>query len=166
MVATEYRLFEIPDLEEVHLVSQRKYNLDEDRPWWEIAFFGWIWLPVVRFGFKWMHIAAPSAMEPDGTIVLIEQQGCFTDRASADACCRDEFYSVKVLPLDEEFPEQSVQSMGHRAPKSVMPNRYRRPYFRSAAKRRAETVAEQESISVAIAKVDSLRARVSANVSL
>ncbi len=125
MVAAESR-FEIPDVEEVKLVSQRKYNLDESRPWWEKVYFRLVWLPVVRFGFKRMHIAAPAAMKPDGTIELIEQQGVYLDEAVADAACENEFWSVKPLPFNVELDKKSFQHKGHRYPLSVMPDRYRR----------------------------------------
>lgn len=128
MVAEESR-FEIPELEEVSLVSQRKYNLDEGRPWWEKMYFKYVWMPVVRFGFKKMNIAAPAAMKADGTIELIEQQGVYTDPLRAKAALKNEYYCIKLLPLNVALPEKSFQYKGHKYPLSIMPDRYRRRTF-------------------------------------
>lgn len=128
MVAVESQ-FDIPLTDEIYLVSQRKYNLDENRPFWEIAFFRLIWLPVVRFGFKWMHVPAPSAMDSEGRVTLIEQAGAYSELAMAEARCENEFFSVKCLPFDVDMPNLSVQYKGHRTPLSTMPDRYRRRTF-------------------------------------
>lgn len=138
MVAAESS-FKIP---EVILVSQRKYNLDENRPWWEKLYFRFVWMPVVRFGFKWMHIAGPAAMRPDGTIELIEQQGVYTDPLCAKSAMKNEFYCMKPLPLDTPLPETSFQYKGHRYPLSIMPDRYRRRTF-------PHTLVTQKSVELA-----------------
>jgi hypothetical protein len=130
MVAIE-SAFEIPATEDVYLVSQRKYNLDPSRPWRERVFFRYLFLPFVRFAFTHMHVPAIGAVEPDGTVVIIEQQRICTDRQAAEALCRskDEFWSWKPLPLDVTLPDASVQHKGHRNPLSIVPDRYRRRTF-------------------------------------
>jgi hypothetical protein len=125
MVVAESQ-FQIPETEEVTLVSQRKYNLDKECPWWEKLYFRLVFLPVVRFGFRWMHIAAPAAMRPDGTIELIEQMGVYSDPLRAASAVKNQYYCTKPLPFDVELDERSFQYKGHRYPLSVMPDRYRR----------------------------------------
>lgn len=175
--------FPLDEQDEIFLVSQRKYNLDPHRPWWETAFFRYLWLPIVRFGFKWMHIAGPGAYEPCGKcetcvhkevcgqchnprIALIEQQGVFSDRANADKACKNEFYSVKALPLDTELPQVSIQYKGHRAPASVIPDRYRRRTFPYTAKPCAEVAAEQKGVEALIQQVDRMRAKLKSSAVL
>lgn len=172
MVAAESR-FEIPEVEELALVSQRKYNLDEGRPWWETLYFRFVWLPVVRFGFNKMHIAGPAAYEPCGecagcaqkvaclrpVIVLIEQKALYSEPRDAERLCaqNNAFWSWKPLPLDAELPDQSTQYKGHRLPGALLPDRYRRPSFPLIAKPLSEISAEGKGVAEAIAKVDSIR---------
>jgi hypothetical protein len=68
-------------------------------------------------------------MRPDGSIVLIEQQGVYFDKERAARTCENEFWTVKTLPIDIPLPKESVQYKGHRSPQSVMPDRYRRRTF-------------------------------------
>lgn len=163
MVAAESR-FEIPEQEEVTLVSQRKYNLDEDRPWWEKAYFRLIYLPVVRFGFKRMHIACPAAMKPDGTIELVEQQGVYTDPERAKAALKNEYYGTKQLPLDTPLPEKSSQYKGHKYPLSIMPDRYRRRTYPLVAQSQRQLNDIQKGVTEAIEQVDRIWANVRAPV--
>lgn len=146
MVAAESQ-FEVPEYDEIFLVSQRKYNLDASRPWWEKLFFWYLFLPFVRFAFKRMHVPAPGALEPchlcancltgldcsKPKVVLIEQQGVYFDEGVANERCEDQFWGVKTLPLNTDLPSASVQYKGHRAPKSLMPDRYRRRHFPGVA---------------------------------
>ena len=125
MVAAE-ATFDVPESDEIFLVSQRKYNLDPDRPWWQRAFFHYVFLPFVRFAFQRMKIPAVGAIESDGSVIIIEQQGVYTDEQLARESCLNEFWSVKRLPLNYPLPSSSVQYRGHLAPLSVMPDRYRR----------------------------------------
>lgn len=126
MVAAESQ-FEIPERDEIKIVSLRKYNLS--LRWWEQLYRVLIWNPVVRFGFKHMHIACPSALKPDGTIEFFEEIGAYWDEGDAQAACRDENYSIKPFPVNVTFPETSVQYKGHKTPRSILPDRYRRRYF-------------------------------------
>lgn len=130
MVAAE-SAFEVPQTDEIYLVSQRKYNLDPSRPWWQKAYFRYIFLTFVRLSFRYAGIAAAGAIESDGTVVIIEQQKVCTTKADAEALCRsqNEFWSWKPLPVDTELPTQSVQYKGHHNPLSVIPDRYRRRTF-------------------------------------
>lgn len=128
MVAAEAR-FEAGELTEIYLVSQRKYNLDPSCPWWQKAWFRYVFMPFVRFSFRRMKCAAPAALEPDGRIALIEEQGVYTDRQAAEAACQGEFWQVKPLPVDSPLPCETIQYKGHRYPQSVMPDRYRRRTF-------------------------------------
>ena len=119
MVAAE-STFELP-LEEIHLRSVRKYADELDLRWWERLFLYLAFLPAVRIGFKYMHIPAPSAMKPDGTVEFVEQVEAFIDEDTANAACVNstqgaliprfapERYSVKPLPLHVELPDGSVQ---------------------------------------------------------
>jgi hypothetical protein len=132
--------FEIPERDEVRLVSLRKYN--PELRWWERLYRRLIWYPVVRFGFNHMHIASPSAMQADGTIEFLEQQGVYLDEETANEACKDENYSVKKLPLNMALPEASVQYSGHRAPMSILPDRYRRRRFPGVALGTHRQVAE------------------------
>lgn len=131
MVAAESH-FDIPSTEEIYLVSQRKYNLDPSRPWWQRWFFR-LFLAFNRFAFKHMNIAAPAAYDSQGNIVLIEQQGVYLDVEAARASCRGEFWQVKPLPLNTELPALSLQCGGHEYPRSKIPNRFRRRVFTFAA---------------------------------
>lgn len=137
MVAIE-STFEIPEQDEISLVSLRKYANELDLRWWERWYLYAIWLPVVRFGFKRMHIAGPSAMRPDGTIEFIEQVGAYADEATAMAAHRNnpqsrfspDRYYAKPLPFGTPLPDESVQYKGHKAsPGAVIPDRYRRRTF-------------------------------------
>lgn len=142
MVAAE-STFEIPVNEEIYLVSQRKYNLDPSRPWWQKVFFRCVFLPFLRFSFHRVKIGAPGAIEPCGQcnpcivggtcanpyIVIIEQQCVCTDPQHAEDACTGEFYSWKPLPLNTALPDESVQYKGQRNPLSVLPDRYRRRTF-------------------------------------
>ena len=100
-----------------------------DRPWWERLFFWGIFLPVVRFSFKRMHIGAPGAMDAQGNITIFEEQGIYTEREFAESTCENEFWQVKPIPLDVGLPKESVQYKSHKYPKSVMPDRYRHRTF-------------------------------------
>lgn len=136
MVAAE-STFEIPEQEEISLVSLRKYANELDLRWWERWYLYALFLPVVRFGFKRMHIPAPSAMRPDGSIEFIEQIEAHFDEREATAACKSEKcsrfspsrYSVKQLPFGVRLPDPSVQYKPHRNPLSILPDRYRRRYF-------------------------------------
>lgn len=142
MVAAE-STFEIPQ-EDAYLVSQRKYNLDPGRPWWERLYFKCVFLPVVRFGFKHMHVPAPSAMQPDGRIEIIEQAKLCLEEEAAERYCkaRGEFWSWKPIPVDVDLPDGSVQYKAQRAPGSILPDRYRRRSFPGIALGTRTQVAE------------------------
>ena len=137
MVAAETN-FEIPEHDEISLVSLRKYANELDLLWYERWFLYFIYLPVVRFGFLKMHIASPSAIRPDGTVEFMEQVEAHLDEETAIEALRKNEprlsrfspsrYSVKQIPLDVKLPDASVQ---YKAPKSrtTLPDRYRRRSF-------------------------------------
>lgn len=113
---------------EIYLVSQRKYNLDPQRPLWQKMFFRLVYLPVVRFAFNHANICAPSAMDTNGRIELIEQQGVFFDESVAQSQVRDGNYSVKPISLNYEVPPESFRTAGHVTPLAEVPDRFsRRP---------------------------------------
>lgn len=146
MVAAE-STFEVPQ-DEAYLVSQRKYNLDPSRPWWQRAFFRCVFLPFVRFSFKYMKIPAAGAIEPDGRIVIIEQQGIyFHEGAAEEVCAREnEFWQWKPILLNTEIPAESVQYQGARAPLSIMPDRYRRRSYPATTARISQLLELKETI--------------------
>lgn len=134
MVAAKsgFEIPSIPEQDEVYLVLQRRYNLDPSRPWWEKAFFRYAFLPFVRFAFKRMHIGAPAAMDADGSISLLEEQGVYWDEETARQNCTGEFWCVKPFPLNTAFPGETVQYKGHIYPHSILPYRHRRRTFPTA----------------------------------
>lgn len=117
--------YNIP-VDEIFLRSRRKYNLDPDRPLWQRLFFRCVYLPVVRFAFNHADICAPCAMDAEGRVELIEQQGAYLERQAAEDGCESEYDCVRPLPLHYEIPKESVRYGGHSYPRSVMPDRYRR----------------------------------------
>lgn len=130
--------FEIPpERDEITLVSLRKYANELDLRWWERLYLYFVWLPVVRFGFTHMHIAAPSAMAADGRIEFVEQVEVHIEESEAIAACKNDNhsrfspnrFSYKNLPIRVNLGDASVQYKGHHLPKSVMPDRYRRRTF-------------------------------------
>lgn len=132
MVAAQAQ-FELPECDELHLVTLRKYASDLVLRWWERLFLHAVWLPVVRFGFKRMHIACPSAMKPDGTIEFLEEVGAYWEEEAAASACKDWRYGIKPFPVGITLPDSSVQYKGHKTPKSIMPDRYRRRSFPGVA---------------------------------
>jgi hypothetical protein len=127
------REIEFPERDEVFLVSQRKYNLDPSRPWWEKVFFNRVWLPLNRFAFKRMGIGGPAGADRNGDVFLIEEQGVYTDEELAKQSCEGPYWSVKPLPVDSPLPAESFQYKGHKYPQSVMPDRFRRRVDRLGA---------------------------------
>ncbi len=125
MVAVESS-FEIPEQDEVSLVSQRKYKPDPSRPWWERLFFQWIWLPFNRFSIKVMNIGALAGVDAEGNLFMLEEEGVYLDDEVAQKNCKGEFWCVKKIPLNMSFPGETVQYKGHVYPRSIMPDRYRR----------------------------------------
>lgn len=113
-------------VDEVFLRSRRKYNLDEGRPLWQKLFFRFVYLPVVRFAFNRANISAPCAMDAQGRIELIEIQGAYLEREVAEEQCEDEYDCVRPFPLHYEIPKESTRYGGHRYPRSLQPDRYRR----------------------------------------
>jgi len=131
MVAAESR-FELPECEELSLVTRIWYDLSPDRPWWQRFYFRRIYLPFVRFSYRRMGIAAPSAMLPDGTILFRDVQGLYTDESAAEDACRseDRFWSHRAIPVDQPLDKGNFQYKGRRRyPASTMPDRYRRRPF-------------------------------------
>lgn len=128
MVAAESQ-FEIPERDEIYIVSLRKYAARLHLSWYALLYLHLIWLPVVRFGFKRMGIACPSALRPDGSIEFFEEIGAYWNESEAKAACKDDNYSVKPFPLNITLPAESVQYKGHVTPRSILPDRYRRRYF-------------------------------------
>lgn len=132
------------DVEELFYVGVRKYGLDESSPWWERWFFRLVYLPFVRFAFKWMHIPACSDLHPDGSVSWVEHIGIATDEQSAREMCKGEFYVVHSLPVNGSLPKESLQYKGHVYPGSKTPARYIRRVFRLTAVRNKEVAMLQE----------------------
>lgn len=131
MVAVE-QTFELPECEELSLVTRIWYNLSPDRSWWQRLFFRGAFLPFVRFAYRRMGIAAASAMLPDGTIIFRDVQGLYTDENAAEMLCRDgdEFWSHRPIPVDLPLAKENIQyKPKRRYPASTMPDRYRRRPF-------------------------------------
>lgn len=121
-----------PTLEHVYHVSQRKYNIDSRSPWWQRWFFRLIYLPFVRFSFKYVHIPAMDEVEINGkkiTFCWYEDEGVFRDKDCAVNACLGEFWRVKPLPVDRVFPVETAQYNGHWYPRAGKPDRYVRPTF-------------------------------------
>src|SRR6476469_2410718 len=100
MVAVE-STFEIPECEEIRLITQIWYNLSPSRPWWQRLYFK-LFLWFVRFSYTRMGIAAPSAMLPDGTILFRDVRGAYTNEEAAEDLCKKagDFCSHRPIPLD------------------------------------------------------------------
>lgn len=132
MVAVES---DLPEWDEVFLASQRKYNLDPDRPWWQKAYFR-VFLLLMRFSYKVMKVYAPGEIDKDGNIVLIEQQGVYWDEATAKATCpggpEGEFWCVKPIPFNVALPKETVGYRGHDYPRARKPDRYLKPIVSTA----------------------------------
>lgn len=127
MVAAEYQINE-PEL--LAHVAVRKNGLDASTPWWQQAYFRFVWRPFLRFSFHVFRIPAPHKMNADGSFEFLEGIGIATDEEIAEAMCKDEFYRVAWLPVNTGLPRESLQQhKGHRYPRSTMPDRYRRRTF-------------------------------------
>lgn len=118
-----------PELEEVQLVSQRKYGLDKSSPWWRKAFFRAIYLPFNRFSFKYVGIPALDTVDAKGEFCWHEATSAYTDPEVAASKCKGEFWRVCPLPLDADVPEETYQYSGRSYPRSSRPNRYAKLSF-------------------------------------
>lgn len=141
-----------PETEDVFLVDVRKYGLDESSPRWRRVFFENIYLPFLRFCFKWLKIPAQGTIHPDGSFSWVENIGVATEMETACAMCKGEFYRVSRLPLNDELPLESVQYKGHIYPKLAHPNRYNQRVFPLTVVKRADV----DLIQKVNAKLDKL----------
>lgn len=123
----------VEQTEHVQVVTQRKYGLDETSPWWRKAFFRAVYLPFVRFSFKWIGIPAIDTKDASGEFCWHEIEGLFTDEEAAKLVCKGEFWKVTPLPLDAELPGESFQYGGRLYPQASQPRRYARQTFNLTA---------------------------------
>jgi hypothetical protein len=143
------------DVDELYLVTVRKYGLDANSPWWRRWYFRAVYLPFVRFSFKRMGIPACGSVDADGRFSWLEYITIATDEEAARARCDGEFYDFRKLPVNSSLPRESIQYKGHIYPHSTMPDRYRRRTFPTVTSH-AETIAEKKALAVANDTVDRL----------
>lgn len=134
-------------------VSQRKYRIDKHCPWWQRAFFRWIYLPFNRFAFKYAHIPALDEVEIDGrklTFCWYEDEGIFDDNDRAEAACLGEFWRVKPMVKNRVYPPETAQRNGHRYPRAGKPDRYGKPQFALIIKDRKEDERKEKTLAEAL----------------
>lgn len=149
-----------PETVQVFVGDLRKYGLDEDTALWKRLFFKAVYLPFVRFSFKYVHIPAMGSIDCDGQMSWVETIIVTTDEDRANRASKDEFYCVRRYQMDKQIPEASLQCMGHHYPNSIIPDRYRRRVFPLTTKSMAEVIAEQKAIDTVSKRIDQLAARI------
>jgi hypothetical protein len=125
-----------PTPDDLIMVDVIKYGLDEGSEWWRVLYFRWLFLPILRFSFKWFRIPMPDARDADGRVSWREGIGIATDEATAKAMCKDEFYRWTPLPVNSALPRESMQYKEQVYPRSTKQDRYLKPAFPLAAVRR------------------------------
>ena len=137
----------LPDVDDLYVVTVRKYGLDRGSPWWQRWFFRWLYLPFVRRSHAWFKIPAQGTRHADGSLSWVEMIGIATDREVAEAMCQGEFYCVTRLPVNCGLPYESVHYRGHSYPKAVAPDRYKRRAFNYSPQPTEHLALLAESIS-------------------
>ena len=132
MVAAEHR-FSPPVEREVWPVKARKYGVDERSPWWQRYYFKLIYLPFLRFSFKYVKIPAMKEVTIDGKKVTFswwEDQGVFESKEQAEAACLGPRWSYKKLPFNRLLAKESAKyDGGDIYPRADKPDRFVRPSF-------------------------------------
>lgn len=98
-------------------------------------------------------------MNADGSFSFLEGIAIATDQETAESMCKDEFYRVAPLPVNNPLPRQSIQYGVHTYPKSPMPDRYHSRIF-PGVKSIAELNTEELMVEEMNAQLDRMNARV------
>lgn len=130
---------------DVYPVSAWKRGIDQGSPWWKQWYFDWVYMPFVRFSFKYFHVPAPKQAEvearvetlPDGVITTIttttfswfEDQGIFDSPERAEAACLEPSWGYKPMPLNRLLPRESVKYGGKIYPRADKPLRHAYPNY-------------------------------------
>jgi hypothetical protein len=144
-------------------VSVWKATPDDSQPWWEHWFFQHIFRPFLKYSKRYFRIPPPSKMNTDGSITFIEDIGIATDADIARAMCKDEFYKISWLPVNDGLPRESVEYRLHERPRSLVSGL---PRVFPVAKPCAEILAEQKGVEALIARVDGIREKLRTPVAL
>ena len=103
----------LPDIgQDVFLVAQWKYELDSRCKWWQCWWFKYVFLPLVRFSFRYVKIPPVTEATAEGdkvTCSWYEIEGVFADRDAADLACLGRYWSYKPLPFGRLLPPESAQ---------------------------------------------------------
>lgn len=133
MVAAERHHISSPIEREVWPVRARKYGIDDRSPWYRKWYFKLIYLPFLRFSFKYMKIPATKEVTVEGKKVTFswwEDQGIFETREQAEAACLGPMWSYKKLPLNRLLAKESAKYDGGDVyPRADKPERFVRPSF-------------------------------------
>lgn len=133
MVAAERHHISSPVEREVWPVRARKYGIDDRSPWYRKWYFRFVYLPFLRFSFKYMKIPATKEVTVEGKKVTFswwEDQGIFETREQAEAACLGPMWSYKKLPLNRLLAKESAKYDGGDVyPRADKPERFVRPSF-------------------------------------
>ena len=96
---------------------QRKYDIDEDSPWWKKLFFWYVYMPFARFAFFRMRIVPMDHVNEKGQLGWLERGTVWSEEwAALQDAGRYPFGGVERLRFDT--PEDA----GTCAPRSQFPN--------------------------------------------
>lgn len=147
----------VAEPEIVYHVGHRKYNIDKRCPWWQRAFFRWLYLPFVRFSYRYVHIPAMDEVEINGkklTFCWYEDGGVFDDEDQAKLACRNQFSRVKPIIKNRVYPWETAQANGHFYPLADKPDRYLKPTFELVVQNRKEVEKKDQKLAAALAKLN------------
>lgn len=130
---------------DVYSVFAWKDNLDSFYHWWQKAYFRFLFLPILRFSFRYFKIPSIKQVtvkvtedshgtkHTETTFAWFENQGIFEDESQAVTACIGPRYGYKRLPLNRSLPPDTLQYSGDVFPLAKKPNRAAKPVMELVA---------------------------------
>jgi hypothetical protein len=127
----------LPQVDDVvYTVTQWKDELDPRAPWWQKAFYRFIYLPFQEFSLKAVKIPRPTETIIEGGKIsfrIWEIQGHFASEHEADIACLTDRYCYKDYPFGRPYaPESGQIGKGPVFPRAKNPNKRIRPVLEMA----------------------------------
>lgn len=151
-----------PEQKDVYLLIQWKDRPDKTVSWWVHWFYDHIHVPYLRFVHK--HFGIPRAKQATVTsdekgrtttvYSWFENGGAFDHPDKADAACVDEFDGYRPIPYNRTAGKESTDYGAPIFPRSKKPQRWAKPTLSLITKDRKEDEKKDETLAVALIKLN------------
>jgi hypothetical protein len=152
---------QLPRPKTIWKVSVWKDEIDPSSPWWQRAYFKYVYLLFQDFSF-WLGIPKTKEVvvesDKDGnvkrTYLWFEDIGSFDTEEQADAACLTERYGYKEQPHGLSAPFDSAQFKGTFFPRKKRPRKWAKPTLSLIIKDRRQDEQEREQLTECLKQVN------------